>query len=80
MRTKGATPKIKRDHSVNGGWKGASTRRRIGTHRDLGPIRERGAGRLVGLPKWVKLRNTQHEQMSSALSPITDVGLARLEH
>src|SRR6202023_1107960 len=26
---------------------------------------------------WVKLRNTQHEQMSSALHPTTDVGLAR---
>src|SRR4030081_890035 len=25
----------------------------------------------------VKLRNTQHEQMSSALLPITDIGLAR---
>src|SRR6202035_4087155 len=25
----------------------------------------------------VKLRNTQHEQMSSALHPTTDVGLAR---
>ena len=29
------------------------------------------------IPKWVKLRNTQHEQMSSALPPTTDVGLAR---
>jgi hypothetical protein len=26
---------------------------------------------------WVKLRNIQHEQMSSALLPRTDVGLAR---
>jgi hypothetical protein len=28
-------------------------------------------------PRWVKLRNTQHEQMYSALPPRTDVGLAR---
>src|SRR6266850_2640512 len=28
-------------------------------------------------PLWVKLRNTQHEQMSSAFPPRTDVGSAR---
>ena len=28
-------------------------------------------------PQWVKLRNTQHEQMSSALPPRTDVSLVR---
>jgi hypothetical protein len=28
-------------------------------------------------PGWVKLRNTQHEQMSSAVHPTTDMGLAR---
>jgi hypothetical protein len=33
---------------------------------------EVGAG-----PFWVKLRNTQHEQMFSALLPRTDIGLAR---
>src|SRR5258708_7702125 len=32
---------------------------------------------LVEWPVWVKLRNTQHEQMSSALAPRPDVGLAR---
>jgi hypothetical protein len=31
-------------------------------------------GRLL---RWVKLRNTQHERLSSALPPRTDVGLAR---
>src|SRR5258708_22434626 len=29
---------------------------------------------------WVKLRNTQHEQMSSALLPRTDIGLAHPKH
>jgi hypothetical protein len=32
---------------------------------------------LTECPLRVKLRNTQHEQMSSALHPTTDVGLAR---
>src|SRR5882762_8799956 len=31
----------------------------------------------VECPTWVELRNTQHEQMSSAFSPRTDVGSAR---
>jgi len=29
----------------------------------------------VQCPMWVKLRNTQYEQMSSALTPRTDIGL-----
>ena len=32
---KGTTPKIKRNHSVNGGWKGASTPHPIGTDRQF---------------------------------------------
>jgi hypothetical protein len=32
------------------------------------------------LLKWVKLRNTQHEQMSSALTPRTDIGLVARKH
>ena len=32
---------------------------------------------LVPSPLWVKMRNTLHEQMSSALPPRTDVGLVR---
>ena len=35
----------------------ASTDSPIGTHRDLGPIRERGASRLVVLPVWVTSRH-----------------------
>ena len=32
---------------------------------------------ISSVVRWVKLRNTQHEQMSSALAPRTDIGLAR---
>ncbi len=31
-------------------------------------------------PNWVKLRNTLHEQMSSAFLPRTDVGLGAPKH
>ncbi len=34
-------------------------------------------GHVTGCLLWVKLRNTQHEQMSSAFPPRTDVGSAR---
>src|SRR4030088_3723797 len=36
-----------------------------------------GQDQWLRCPSWVKLRNTQHEQMSSALLPRTDMGLAR---
>src|SRR5258706_359580 len=34
----------------------------------------------IKCPRWVKLRKTQHEQMSSALLPRTDFGLAAPKH